>query len=335
MTKQLQKACVLAATLFTSSATIAQTFSEFENLTLAPNSYWIGATSNPTVSASSTFTSGNAIFPNTYNGSFGGYWESGWAYSNMKDSTTAGYMNQYSARTGVGYNGSTNYAIAQGGFINIVLRLNATAVGKQLDGVYVTNSTFAAISMRDGDQIGKKFGGTTGNDPDWFKLKITKYLGGTLQANDTVVFYLADFRFANNTQDYIVKSWQYVNLKPLGNVDSLLFELTSSDVGSFGMNTPNYFCLDHFTTLNNVALGIEESTSNNSAISIYPNPAKDFIYVNSNMDISLVEIRNQLGEVVLQTSEKAIAIGSLASGLYSMSCYHEGVLVNTQKIIKE
>ena len=335
MTKQLQKVGLLAAALFTSSAAVAQTFSDFENLALAPNSYWIGATSNPTVSSSSTFTSGNAIFPNTYNGSFGGYWESGWAYSNMKDSTTAGYMNQYSARTGVGYNGSANYAIAQGGFINIVLRLNTVAKGKQVDGFYVTNSTFAAISMRDGDQIAKKFGGTTGNDPDWFKLKITKYLGGTLQTNDTVVFYLADFRFPNNSQDYIIKTWQYVNLKPLGNVDSLLFVLSSSDNNSFGMKTPNYFCMDNFKTLNTVAAGIEDATSNNSVISVYPNPAKDIIYVNSKNNISSVEIRNQLGEVVLSTTENAIHIGSLANGLYSMSCYHEGVLVYAQKIIKE
>jgi hypothetical protein len=37
-------------------------------------------------------------------------------------------------------------------------------------GVYVTNTTYAYNSMRDGDMFAKKFGGPTGNDPDWYKL---------------------------------------------------------------------------------------------------------------------------------------------------------------------
>jgi hypothetical protein len=35
--------------------------------------------------------------------------------------------------------------------------------------------------MRDGDGFGKKFGGTTGMDPDWFKLTIKGYSGGALK----------------------------------------------------------------------------------------------------------------------------------------------------------
>ena len=40
----------------------------------------------------------------TFDPVYGPYWE-GWAYSNMKDTTTPGYLNQYSAVTGGGVNG--------------------------------------------------------------------------------------------------------------------------------------------------------------------------------------------------------------------------------------
>ena len=150
----------------------------------------------------------------------------------------------YAARTADGYNGSSNYIVSQQ---NSLIKLTGNAVGKVVSGFYITNSTYAAISMRDGDMFSKKFGGISGNDADWFKLVIRKYFGGVL-STDSVEFYLADFRFQNNAQDYILTSWQWVDLTSLGNSDSLLFTLSSSDVGQWGMNTPAFFCIDNFTT---------------------------------------------------------------------------------------
>src|SRR5690606_13300086 len=107
--------------------------------------------------------------------------------------------------------------------------------------IIVTNSTYAYYSMKDGDAFAKKFGGVTGNDPDWFKLTIKMYFQGIF--NDSVDFYLADFRFTDNSQDYIVKDWQSINLSSYGSMDSLSFELSSSDIGMWGMNTPAFFCI--------------------------------------------------------------------------------------------
>jgi hypothetical protein len=101
--------------------------------------------------------------------------------------------------------------------------------------------------MKNGHQFAKKFGGPTGTDPDWFRLTVKAWYSGAL-STDSVDVYLADFRSADSTQDYILKTWKYVSLKKLGNVDSLTFSLNSSDVGSFGMNTPAYFCLDDLIT---------------------------------------------------------------------------------------
>ena len=99
--------------------------------------------------------------------------------------------------------------------------------------------------MRDGDSFAKKFGGPTGNDPDYFRLTI---LGRDAANNSTgsVEFYLADYRFANNSLDYIVSQWTTVDLSSLGaTTTSLQFALDSTDNDPvFGMNTPAYFAID-------------------------------------------------------------------------------------------
>lgn len=107
---------------------------------------------------------------------------------------------------------------------------------------WITNTTFAALSMLNGDGFAKKFGGVTGNDPDYFLLTIS----GTDSAKEKkrVDFYLANYRFVDNSDDYVVDTWTLVDLTPLGDARELTFELSSSDNGTFGMNTPAYFAMD-------------------------------------------------------------------------------------------
>ncbi|MCW5908856.1 MAG: DUF4465 domain-containing protein [Chitinophagales bacterium] len=234
----MKKFTLSVFTLLVSSFLFAQTVSTFESLSLAPDSYWNGS------DLSGGFSNGNAFFANDYDLTFFSW--SGFSYSNMKDSTTAGWSNQYSAIAASGYNGSANYAVADE-YGNAKVILTGNAAGKYVEGFYVTNATYAYLSMRDGDVFSKKFGGNTGTDEDWFKLTVKGWLNGNLKNNE-VEFYLADFRFADSTEDYIVRDWRWVNLQPLGNVDSIQFFLTSSDTGQWGMNTPAYFCIDNFTT---------------------------------------------------------------------------------------
>ena len=333
----MKKTITLLALVLTTTITKAQTTADLQNLTLSPNTYWNGSISNSTVNTVGTFTSGNCIFPNAYTGSsgiFSGYWANGWAYSNMKDSTTAGLGNQYSARTAVGYTNSTIYSLGQGGSI---LKFNATAQGKQMAGFYLTNNTYAAISMRDGDMFGKKFGGVSGNDPDWFKLKVQKYLGGVLFP-DSVTFYLADFRSSNNSLDYILKTWQYVNLTSLGNVDSLAFTLSSSDNSGGYMNTPSYFCLDNFTTLNTVTSITKNSIESN--LYLYPNPTANELNIDIHQNISNpvnIKILDFAGkEVFSKTSEllkNNIDLSNLQQGIYFVEIQIDGIKV-VNKIIK-
>lgn len=193
-----------------------------------------------TGTVNSNFTSGSCTFSNSYAISFGGYWNSGWAYSKVNDTTTAGFTNLYGSYANKGFNNSNNYAVSQN---ETFIKINQNT----LTGLYVTNTTYAALSMKNGDAFAKKFGGTNGNDSDWFKLTINAYQNGNLKT-EKVEFYLADFRFADNSQDYIIKDWTFVNLTSLGSLDSLKFTLTSSDTNQFGLKTPAFFCVDHIIT---------------------------------------------------------------------------------------
>jgi hypothetical protein len=225
---------VLCITVFaTGGAASAAVISDFEDLTLGAESYWNGSDS------SGGFQSGDAYYKNNYNTMYGS-WD-GFAYSNITNTTTSGMAGQYNAIAGSGQGGSSNYAIGYIGWTELpVVTLDAEMV---IEGLYVTNNNFAYYSMLNGDAFSKKFGGTSGNDADWFMLTITgKDSGG--EAVGTVDFYLADFRFSNNALDYILNQWGEVDLSLLGAVKSLEFALSSSDNGTWGMNTPAYFAMD-------------------------------------------------------------------------------------------
>ncbi len=197
--------------------------------------YWNGS------NGSGDFTVNDVTFPNSFTDWGGGVtsWE-GFAYSNTTDTTTAGFGNQYSAYPGSGAGGSDTYAISYKSNTITYATPFDFSVGK---GLFVTNTTYAALDMVNGSDFSKQFGGESGDDSDWFKLSITGANGGS--TTGMVDFYLADYRFTDNSQNYIVDDWTFVNLSSLGTVDSLSFELSSSDNGDFGMNTPAYFALDN------------------------------------------------------------------------------------------
>ena len=225
---------VLCIIVFATGGTAgAAVVSDFEDLSLGPESYWNGS------DESGGFQSGGAYYNNNYNTMYSS-WD-GFSYSNITDTTTSGMAGQYNAIVGYGQAGSSNYAIGYVGWAEPPTVTLDTA--GMVDSLYVTNNNYTYYSMLYGDAFAKKFGGGSGNDEDWFLLTITgKDSGG--EATGTVDFYLADYRFANNSLDYILNQWGEVDLSPLGEVKSLEFALSSSDVGVWGMNTPAYFAVD-------------------------------------------------------------------------------------------
>ena len=271
---------------------------------------------------------GDADFFNSYSTSWGGYWNKGFAVSNMTDSITSGSGNLYSAKPAMGALGSSNYVVVQDG---ANMRLTGNAANTVANGVFITNSTFAYNSMRDGDNFAKKFGGTSGDDPDWLKLTIRGYNQGSLNA-DTIAFYLADFRDTDNSKDYILSDWAYADLSSLGTVDSITFSMTSSDMASWGMNTPAFFALDNFNDLSTSTKEISRLEAN-----VYPNPAQNQIAIHSETGlIDLVQIFDVRGALQLSvtqvTNHNVINIENLDSGVYFVT-YTENGVTYTQKLM--
>jgi hypothetical protein len=212
---------------------------DFEDLPLEPESYWNGSDS------SGQFVSGPVRFHNAYTNFGGGFYAwSGWSYSNTTDASTSGVANQFSVITGGGFPDEQgkegNYGVASL-YGPSVLEFPDKAHAVQ--GCYITNSTYAALSMEKGDMFARKFGGEDDTDPDYLKLMTWGRKEGS--STDTLEFMLADYRFDDKRKDYIVRTWQWMDLSALGKVDSLMFGLASSDVGDWGINTPAYFCMDH------------------------------------------------------------------------------------------
>ncbi len=221
-----------------SAATFAADTADFEDLSLAPNSFESGA------HLSGSFVSNGYSFNNSYVDYGGGFtsW-GGFAYSNIVDKTTKGFGNQYASIAGGGASNSTNYGVVydsgSGGYgINPTITFPSGVT--KLSGVSVTNTTYDYFSMLDGDMFAKKF-----EYGDWFKLTATGLYGSNITS--TASFYLADFRSTNTTDHYILSDWKWFDLSSLGSITSVQFSLSSSDSGEWGMNTPAYFAIDNVT----------------------------------------------------------------------------------------
>lgn len=182
----------------------------------------------------------------------------GWATSSKTDTTTVGFGNQYSGYSGSGSGGSDNYVIGFGGGVAPVVQVPAGEKPVQVD---ITNATYTALSMLNGDAFAKQFGGPSGDDPDTFILTITGSNGGG--AVGTVDFYLADYRFVDNNLDYVVDTWTSVDISSLQDATELSFGLTTTDIGGFGPNTPLYFALDDLRSV-----GVQGDTDGDDDIDV-------------------------------------------------------------------
>jgi hypothetical protein len=307
----MKRSLLLCLTSLFAATVWAQTTADFESFDLEPESFLNGS------EGSGGFSDGNVFLPNTYvDDPIFPYW-SGWAISNTTDTLTAGSTNQYSAVTGGGYDGSATYALTYASPATNML-LTGDAQGGGLAGLYVTNSTYAYLSMRDGDSFSKKFGGETGNDPDFLLLTIKKYLNGEL-STDSVDFYLADYQFEDNSQDYILKEWAYIDLTSLGDADSLQFSITGSDVGQYGLNTPAYLCVDNIITVDGPT-AVRDFRADLD-IRVYPNPTAESVTIDwRETGTALADLFDMNGRKILQQAiyegTQQIRLQDLSDGTY-------------------
>lgn len=220
---------------------------DFNELPLDPESYFFPP------SGIGSFTSGPLSF--MYDGGEG-YW-AGFGYSNLTTLNGDYNHDQFVSASYDGMDGdSTNFAVAfvasdwmSGTYDPIPSVITVTdGNAKSFSGFYINNNQMAYITMLDGTMFNKKFGGESGSDPDWFRVKIWGIRADNT-ATEPIYHYLADFRFEDNDLDYIQDSWKWVDLQSLGEVKELQFVMESTDSGDFGINTPAYFCMDNLTVM--------------------------------------------------------------------------------------
>ncbi len=148
----MRKLFLSLTTLFSAGLVQAQnTTADFEALPLAGTDTFYISKANPGTDMG--FDNGGLHFPYAYDTSFGGYWDGGFSYSNVTDSTTSGYTNQYAAKAGKGALNSEKYVVFNPGYANNKFVRLTTGQKFEPLSVYLTNSTFAYNSMRDGDQF--------------------------------------------------------------------------------------------------------------------------------------------------------------------------------------
>jgi hypothetical protein len=209
---------------------------DFSNLTLGNNSHWNGSDNSgkfvATWGDTAAFLNGYTDDP-TYP-AWGGF-----AYSNQNDTSISGLDAQFDVYTtspsdrgtyAIGY-----YTIDFMTFTPIIPTITFSKPVALQSADFALN-VYAYKSMKYGDEYAKQF--TTG---DWCKITI-KNVDSSGVATDSAEVYLADFR---NGKSSLVDGWTNVSLASLGTATKLTFEISSTDNGTYGMNTPAYFCLDN------------------------------------------------------------------------------------------
>jgi autotransporter-associated beta strand protein len=191
------------------------------------------------------FSSSGVFFNNSYVDWGGGEhsW-TGWSYSDVRDSTMAGFFNQYAAYPGTAVGSAGTYALAylatspgQGATVIPTITLPN---GVEPQSISIANTTYAALSMLDGDSFaGLPYSKTNG----WLSLSIQGYnVNGIATTAQPLTIYLADYRSGSGT---LLSGWNTVNLSSLGeNVHTITFSMNSSDTSPpYGINTPTYFAV--------------------------------------------------------------------------------------------
>ena len=115
-------------------------------------------------------------------------------------------------------------------------------------GMYVNMSSYAYYSCADGDS----FSPGLQNEGDSFKLQAIGKLNG--ETTKTIEIELAG---RSNGQFHALTDWTWWDMSELGEVDHILFNLTSTDTSEWGMNTPSYFAMDKLTVSDEIPTAVD------------------------------------------------------------------------------
>ena len=177
-------------------------------------------------------------------------------------------------------------------------------------GCYVNLNSYAYYVTMLGNAFSKPF-----SNGDKFTLTVH---GVAADESEKTV----DVELAYNNNGFYTGAtgWAYVDLSSLGKVNELYFTLDSTDKGSWGMNTPGYFCLDKLmvkeaenTTVNNIsAIGGTLSYDRGTAIV-------------SVSESGFIGIYNVAGQLVKSAETTSLNLSDLEHGVYIARCGNQSL----------
>ncbi|MDL2241327.1 DUF4465 domain-containing protein [Bacteroidales bacterium OttesenSCG-928-L03] len=297
----------------------------FEDLVLEPSSFWYYDAENK----QGSFTSGSFTFSNFWNDDYGYVYSDGFYYSNLTLSipdSTSDYK-YYASVVGKGANGSDNYAAYTTPYGNTgSISLKTRTV---VPGLYLTNSLYAYSSITNGDT----FAGDPFAQGDYFLIS---FMNQPVESDDAhfkrVDFYLADYRSPNTAEHYILTDWQWLDLSPLGEVDSIFISFDASRKSYGYLSTPTYVCLDNVGASN--------------PYSDLPDPAKidasarmadGVLYISGISSQYGIRVFSPNGSIVYNKEKETsseINAGTWANGIYLVELRTEGSRT-IKKVIKK
>lgn len=211
----------------------------FDDWYIQANSHWSGSEENEPM------LSGSYSFPNQNGRSMGmDYWTF-FTNANSTSSSFATIADQYNSASGGGLQGSSNYGVA---FIGSGMGMGPTYFyvtnatdGDTVPGIWLTNSAYTKYAILNGDGQSRVEGPFAKDD--YYLVTFTGY-NGTAETG-TVDFPLADYRYDNVADRYVLDTWQWCDLSSLGKVTRILVEVSGTKRNQFGLTTPAYLCLEN------------------------------------------------------------------------------------------
>ena len=229
----MKKTVLMVVALMCAFSCFAQVV-DFEELTLEPNSSWIGS------DGTGQFTSSYLTLYNDYSTQYGS-WQ-GFAYTNGTDVEHGNDFNNLSSCVGHGASNSAYYVTAyigtdwMGGTydpIPVGLKINTENAGD-----FDNRGAYFCMPILLKSYVDRSYA----SNQFYFKLKASAYANGTLVGEREIM--MADFTEGHS---YMMDNWTYVDLSWIENADSLNFIAMSNDTaGGAGINTSMYFCMDNF-----------------------------------------------------------------------------------------
>lgn len=124
-------------------------------------------------------------------------------------------------------------------------------------------------------------------------------------------------------------------------VNVTLSELTGANLASIAQvglwDLNGTFYLDNLYFFNDTSTGLNPVEKSNE-IRIYPNPTKDMLMISAKSEISLVTVRNLVGQTVKTQTvngfEKSVDLGDITAGNYFVTIKLSNGIISTQKFVK-